>query len=103
MKKIVNGKTYNTYTAEPVVTWTNGFSYSDLRNVIEVLMKTPKGAYFAFGKGGPMTKYAHNTTDRFSGGADIIPLTEEEALGWLVERELHDVAEDEFGHMLEEA
>jgi hypothetical protein len=46
MKSIINGKTYNTETAELIVTGDNGLSYGDCYRRTEELYLTKKGNYF---------------------------------------------------------
>jgi len=46
MKEIINGKTYNTDTAELVASGDNGLSYSDCWRQTEELYLTRKGNYF---------------------------------------------------------
>jgi len=83
MKKIINGKKYNTETAR--VVGAVGHEYpSDLRYWREELYRKKTGEFFLYGKGGPMSKYARRTAqNEWSGGEEIIPLTEKEAREWV--------------------
>lgn len=82
MKKIIDGKTYNTDTATELGNYRNNpgnFSFVD-----ESLYRTKKGAYFLAGKGGPMSKYAQSCgLNEWCGGSDIHPISEQEARRWL--------------------
>ena len=80
MKKVINGKLYNTDTATPLASRCE--HHGDFRSVDESLYRTKKGSYFLAGSGGPMSKYAVACDNGWSGGSDIIPITEEEARGW---------------------
>lgn len=85
MKKIINGKLYNTETAELITEWENGFTYNDFSYVSETLYQTKKGAYFIFYIGGAMSKYAKHYGQTTSGSKGIKLLTEEEAKAWVME------------------
>lgn len=82
MKKIINGKKYNTETAEEVGNWNNGLSVSDFNHCSEHLYKKKTGEYFLHGSGGALTKYSERVGDMFGGGEEIIPLSEAEAKKW---------------------
>jgi len=66
MKKIINGKVYNTDTATQVAQKTNGFNSNDRWYRSEELYKTTKGNYFS--------------VDEHS---KIHALTKEEAMQWV--------------------
>lgn len=56
MKKIIDGKLYNTETA----TFLGDYEYShsgDFRHMYEALYQTKKGTYFLFGDGGQLSRY----------------------------------------------
>ena len=75
MKKIINGKMYNTETATEVFHYNNGLPYSDFNYLEESLYKKKTGEFFLAGKGGAMTKYATRHADgTCSSGEDIFPL-----------------------------
>ena len=83
MKKIINGKMYNTETAKVCGTYWNGLSRSDFKRYEETLYKKRTGEYFLYGEGGPMTKYAVSVGDNArTGGSAITPMTEAEARQW---------------------
>jgi hypothetical protein len=82
MKKIIDGKTYNTETAERIGTWDNGLGYSDFRYCEEALYMTKKGAFFIKGEGGAMTIWSESNGNTSWGGSGIRPVTETEALTW---------------------
>ncbi len=48
MKRIINGMTYNTETAEHICTGDNGCEMSDGYRRTEELYRTPKGRYFVY-------------------------------------------------------
>jgi hypothetical protein len=83
MKKIIDGKRYDTATADVIAI--NSFGYSgDFRHFKESLYRTKRGTWFLAGYGGPMTKYARQVdTNATSGGENIFPLSPDEAREWL--------------------
>lgn len=104
MKKIINGKLYNTEIAELIGSNWNGCSTSDFDYCCEELYVTKKGAYFMTGEGGARSKYAtsygSNTT---GGGSVIIPFTKEEASNWAQLFLSPDIVEKYFPDSVEEA
>lgn len=86
MKKIINGKMYNTETAKEVGVYWNGLSGRDFRSFTEHLYKKKTGEFFLYGCGGPMTKYAVSCGGNgYTGGDGFTPLTEHEARLWCEE------------------
>lgn len=83
MKSIVNGKRYDTETAESVYTYR--FSHpGDFQGWDATLYKTKSGRWFLHGVGGPASPYAHKCdSGGWNGGSKIVALTEEEAKDWL--------------------
>lgn len=81
MKKIIDGKIYNTETAEKIGFYCNG--ESGFGRFEETLYKTKKGRYFTHGEGGPMTHYAKSCgQNSWTGSEDIFALSESEAREW---------------------
>ena len=72
MKKIINGKRYDTETATKVAddSYSN---YGDFGYWSEEIYRTQKGNWFLRGEGGDETR----------DGSVIIPFTKKEALAWL--------------------
>jgi hypothetical protein len=103
MKKIVDGKVYNTETAECIAEWDNGFYGNDFKRCEESLYKTKKGAYFLAGEGGPMSKYARPVGNMTGGGDGLEPITEHEAQKWLEDRDFTKELEEYFSEQLQEA
>ena len=105
MKKIINGKLYNTETAILIALWSNGYCTSDFGYCSEDLYKTKNGAYFIAGEGGAMSAYAQSCgNNSWGGGEGITPLSKEEALDWC---ETHDIdiekCQEEFASLIKEA
>ena len=105
MKRVINGKLYNTETAEEVFTWENHYYRNDFHYCEETLYRTQKGAFFVAGEGGPMSKYAVPVGSNGSGGGDGLEvLSDAEALAWLEEKEADvETIERVFPGRIEEA
>ncbi len=103
MKKIINGKVYDTDTAKLMDIWYNGYQVGDFNSFSEALYLKKTGEFFLHGEGGPMTKYAVATGDNsWSGGQKIIPLTYQAAKEWAEEHLDGDEYEDIFGAVTED-
>lgn len=101
MKKIINGKKYDTETAKEIGRYecnlTNGLDY-----LCETLYLKKTGEFFLTGEGGARTRYGKATSDgEYCSGKDIEPLTEREAREWLEEHGGVDVYESVFGEVEE--
>lgn len=103
MKKVIEGKLYNTETAELICEWSNGYFCSDFEHCWENLYKTKKGNWFLYGEGGAMSKYAKSSGDGRRGGSDITCLTKEEAIEWLEQKEFPNTLMEHFPEAVEEA
>ena len=86
MKKIINGKMYNTDTAKQIAYWDNGLGFNDFNWKEEAVFRKKTGEYFIFGAGGPMTGYADRVGNMWASGEDIIPVSESEAKAWCERR-----------------
>lgn len=97
MKKIINGKMYNTETAKEISEWSEGV-YRDFTYIGETLYRKRTGEYFLYGESGAAGKYAKKVgCNNWSDSAAIIPFTKDQAKEWL---EKHGSAEEyieEFG------
>ena len=83
MKKIIDGKLYNTATAEAVDSYDNGL-YGTFRYWEEALYRKKTGEYFLYGYGGPATEYSEQVgPNEYGSGERIIPLTAAEAKTWM--------------------
>lgn len=101
MKKIINGKKYDTKTAKCVAWWGNGLSDRDFYHCNEGLFRKKTGEFFLYGEGGPMSKYSVAVgCNEWHGGEEIIPLTEQEAREW-TEKYASEEYEEIFGEVEE--
>lgn len=102
MKKIINGRLYNTETAKEVGEYSYG-GPRDFDGYSETLYQKKTGEFFLFGEGGPNSKYSRQLSyNEIAGDARILPLTWEEARDW-AERHLDDDEyEAVFGEIAED-
>lgn len=103
MKKVIDGKMYNTDTADFIHDWDNGFYGNDFKTCEESLYQTKKGAFFLAGSGGPMSKYAESCGNMVCNGDGIEPISKKEAIRWLESHDGSDVLEKMFADEIEEA
>ena len=79
MKKVINGRRWDTDKANLVCEVVNGMP-RDLDYVSAGLYQTPRSKrFFLAGEGGPMTIFAHYDGNSCCGGENLIPLSAEEA------------------------
>lgn len=82
MKKIIDGKLYNTESAKEM----GSYMYSgprDFNFFKETLYRKKTGEYFIHGKGGPASKYAKTVSqNNWTGGQQIIPVSYKKAKEW---------------------
>ena len=81
MKKIINGKIYNTDTATRIGSHVC-FIRGDFRFEDTDLFKTEKGAWFICGEGGPLSRWSQPCGNGQRGGSGIEVMTTAEALAW---------------------
>lgn len=104
MKKVIDGKLYDTEKATKIADYWNGLGADDFRFVHEELYVTVKGNYFLYGEGGPMTEYAESFgPNSWSGSSNIFSFTREQAYEWLVHREKTEAIIEHFSDFIEEA
>ncbi len=102
MKKIINGKKYDTETAVLKGEADNGYPVNDFSYAKEGLYQKKTGEYFLYGVGGPKTRYATHHGNMWSGGEMIQPLTYDEARDWAEENLDADEYESIFGAVSED-
>lgn len=103
MKKVINGKVYNTETATLVAEWSNHYFPRDFHYCEEELYLTKKGNWFIAGQGGALSKYAQPCGNGSCGGEGIEPISEAVAKVWLEHNDCILALEEYFGDQLEEA
>lgn len=103
MKAIIEGKRYNTETAEQIASDWNGLSRTDFNYMDETLYRTENGAWFLHGAGGAMTKYSEPAGDMRTGGEQIIPLSDDQAYDWLEKTDNTKALEEYFSDRIKDA
>ena len=95
MKKIINGKVYDTDTAQRLGGDGGGDGFYRWS---EALYQKRTGEFFLHGEGGPATKYAHSVgQNQWSGGEKIIPVDVKAARKWVEEHMDAEDYEEIFG------
>lgn len=101
MRKIIDGRKYDTDTAQELAEWKDGWPRDNTR-VRETLYRKRTGEYFLLGEGGPDSRYARQVElALFSEGWRIMPLTFEQARQWAEDRLDADEYEGLFGEVTE--
>lgn len=105
MRKIINGKRYDTARARLIGEAESGGSVSDMRHWVEALYVTPRsGVYFLAGVGGALTRWCRSVgANAWVGGEGILPLSRAEALEWAEEHLDTETVEAAFGAEIEDA
>ncbi len=101
MKKIINGKKYDTETAVYICGYEFGIcnNYSHIK---ESLYRKKNGEFFMYGYGGPGTKYkVYSGTNSYSGSEKIEPFTESEAKAFIADYGDAEIYEELFGEVEE--
>ena len=102
MKKIINGKVYDTNSAKRVGDWDNG-RYGEFSYCSEELYRKRTGEFFLYGEGGAQSKYSKSCgNNSWSGSEMIIPLSYEAAQKWAEEHLGGDAYESIFGEVEED-
>jgi len=82
MKKLINGKLYNTKKLVPIASWDNGIEISDTRYSEETLCRSKTGEYIIYSKD--------------ASGLDLREITPEDAFEWLQKHSLTAKADIEL-------
>ena len=103
MKKIINGKKYDTTTARELKGWANHVPASDFSYYEETLYQKRNGEFFLHGRGNAASRYATSCgTDGWASGEEIVPLTWEAARKWAEAHLGADAYEAIFGEVPED-
>lgn len=103
MKKVIEGKVYNTETATKVAEYWNGLGRNDFNCIEEDLYVTKKGNWFIGYFGGANTGYSVSNGNYATGSEGIKALSNDEAYQWLQEHGKTEVIEKYFPDYIEEA
>jgi len=89
MRQVIEGKVYDTESAQLIHKWDNGHNPGGVDLCAEALYRTAKGASSLAGSGGALSPWSEPVGEMRRGAAGIRPLSAEEARTWLEE---HDAA-----------
>lgn len=102
MKQIINGKMYNTETAQEIGCGSNGMNLDNLWFVEETLYRKQNGEFFLDGHGGPLSRYSRpNGSFSRCGARELVPLGAEEAKAWVERHCPVEVYIETFGDVAE--
>ena len=101
MKKIINGRKYDTETAREIASYSNELPCTDLYYFSETLYQKHTKEFFVYGHGGAASKYAEICFDGRTGGETIIPLSLDEAKDWVSSHSTTEIYETLFGKVAE--
>ena len=82
MRKVINGKTYRTHTAQLIVTVPSHFPKTSNKWHDTRLYRNQQGTYFLAGKGGTLSRWAKITPCGAIAGEGIEPISKDEALAY---------------------
>ena len=82
MKRVIDGKVYNTDTATKIGNYSNGYSCNDFNYLDQTLYLSKKGQFFLVGYGGANTIYAESYGDMRGEGSTLRLWNKQEALSW---------------------
>lgn len=99
MKKIINGKKYDTDTADCLASYEmGGVACNDIHYVAERLYRKKTGEFFLFGEGGAFSVYGSPAVGGgYVAGEAILPLSTAEAKVWAEAHMGADAYEAAFG------
>ncbi len=109
MKKIIDGMRYDTDKAVKIGEADNlgrgCDSITDFQYWEAALYKTPRsGRYFLSGRGGAMSRFSQSAgQNSWTGGSDLIPLTEDEAYQWAEQHLEAEALEQYFPDRIQDA
>lgn len=98
MKKIIDGRRYDTDTAKAVGSYSNDLGFNDFDFIRETLYQKRTGEFFLYGKGGARTRYSETVgQNTWAAGERIVPLDFEDAREWAEKCLSADTYEEIFG------
>lgn len=98
MKKIINGRKYDTSTAKWIAKDWSDFPKTDFSYWEESLFRKKNGEFFLYGWGGAMSKYSKQIgQNEWMGSEKITPVSIEEAKTWGEEHMTTEAYEATFG------
>ena len=101
MKKIINGKNYDTETAKLIGEYWNGYGRGDFSYLSEELYLKKTGEFFLYAEGGALTSYSVSVANGSTMGEHIIPYSKDEAIEWIERHCDAETYEELFGDVEE--
>lgn len=86
MKKIINGRLYNTETAKKLAEYQSSCPCSDFEYFEETLYQKRTGEYFLAGRGNALSKYSEVYAGASHSGERITPISYAQAQQWAESR-----------------
>ncbi len=102
MKKIINGKMYDTDKAQELGSYEYMYP-RDFGWTHEKLFRKRTGEFFTWGEGGPRSRYAVSEGHGWTGGEAITPISYQDAQKWAEEHLTVDEYQAIFGEVSEDA
>lgn len=99
MKKIIEGKVYNTETAECVAD--ENRSLHNFYSTSEALYRTKSGRWFLHGESSAGGQYSHWHGNSCGYGQDIRAMTTAQVLAWAEDADIDDEAKSRIAELLE--
>ena len=81
MKRVIDGKLYNTETAEEIASFCSG-QCGDFNFYEAIMYRTKKGALFLYESGGPFSKMGESNGKESYGTSALTVLNTDQALSW---------------------
>jgi hypothetical protein len=104
ISRVINGKKYNTETADLVASYWNGRGSGDFHSLSEELYLTKNGRWFIAYNGGAFTYAAVECgQNSWSGSKGITVLTAGDAMEWLEKHDETEALEAHFSDKIVEA
>lgn len=100
MKRIINGRKYDTDTATELCEYSYAY-LSDFSYLHEVLYKKKTGEFFIYGEGGPCSPYHESDGRSQWGSKEIVPISEGKAIEFVEKHGTVELYEELFGEIAE--
>ena len=99
MKKIIDGKLYDTEKAECIAD--EGRSLHNFYSTSEALYRTASGAWFIHGESSAGGKYSKWNGNSCGWGEDIVPLEPDEVLAWAEQASIDSEEQARIAELIE--
>jgi hypothetical protein len=104
MKLIIDGKRYDTDTAECIHEWSNAYPSSDFHHRTKSLYRTKNGNWFMWHEGGALTDMAESAGQNcWTGGQSLEPMNEADVRAFLETHDGTKALEEWFPEQIQDA